>query len=454
MISVTVGHAWGTKGINLMPMARLTRRGLATIKPAEKRVVYFDPDLTGFALRVEPTGRSTYFITYRPGAGGRAVEKRRFTIGVTTEITPEAARERARKLLAEVRLGHDPAAQKARARTIPSFAKFTIEHLDASAAIAEQHPEQAILRPGTIRGYRSLLKQHVAPALGSRPLDAITKEEVKRLHTRLGKTAPTTANRCLELIGSVFRVAAEAGHVEEGTNPARGIRSYKEQRRERFLSAEELARLGEAIRIAETSGIPYEPPARPGKQAKHVPKAVPPTIVDAGTAAALRLLIFSGARLREILEAKWADLDLERGLLSVFGKTGRRHIVLPAPALEIIAGLPRTSPYLIPSSDPAKPKADLNRPWRSIRRLAGLDDLRIHDLRHSFASVAVSGGASLPMIGRLLGHSQPTTTARYAHLADDPLRAAAEAAAGKIAGAMSGASAEVTPIRRGGADAA
>src|SRR5690606_19288179 len=123
-------------------------------------------------------------------------------------------------LLAEIRLGSDPAAAKAKAKTVPAFRVFAIEHLNAMAEIAEKHPEQATLRPGSIRNYSSLLKKHVGPAIGSRPLDAITRDEVKRLHTKVGKTSPTTANRCLEFVGSIFKAADQAGYVEEGTNPA------------------------------------------------------------------------------------------------------------------------------------------------------------------------------------------------------------------------------------------
>ncbi|GAA0607984.1 tyrosine-type recombinase/integrase [Paenochrobactrum glaciei] len=432
-----------------MPKIKITRQGIAAIPATEKRVVYYDTALTGFALRVEPTGRMTYFIEYRPGAGGRDVLKRRYNIGTTAEMTPEAAREAAKNLLAGIRLGDDPAAAKAKGRSVPTFSKFATGHLDAMDEIATEHPEQAVLRPGSIRNYRSLLKRHVGPAIGSRQLDLIARDEIKRLHTKVGKESPTIANRCLEFVGSIYKAAADAGHVPEGTNPARGLKAFKETKRERFLSPEELARLGEAIRVAETTGIPYEPPARDGKKLKHVPKNVPPTIIDQRTAAAFRLLIFSGARLREILHAKWADIDLRRGLLTVFGKTGKRHIVLPAPALEILSGLPKTdSPNVFPSSDPETPKADLNRPWRGIRRMAGLVDVRIHDLRHSYASVAVSGGSSLYIVGALLGHSSPATTQRYAHLAADPVRAAAEAAAGTIASALEGKAGEIIPMKR------
>ena len=182
--------------------------------------------------------------------------------------------------------------------------------------------------------------------------------------------------------------------------------------------------------LAETSGVPYLPPNRLGKQVKHVPLKLAPYVIDQATAGALRLLIFSGARLREILHAKWSDFDEQRSTLTVFGKTGRRYIWLPAPALAVIASLPRLGNYIIASSDPDRPKADLARPWKAVSRLAGLEGVRLHDLRHSFASFAVAGGASLPMIGALLGHAQPQTTARYAHLADDPVRATAERAAG------------------------
>jgi integrase len=262
---------------------------------------------------------------------------------------------------------------------------------------------------------------------------------------------PMTANRAIELVGTIYRAASKVGHVDKGTNPAGDIEAYRENRRERFLSSEEYDRLGEAILLAETTGIPYSPPEpRFGKKSKHVPKEMPPYVIDKPTAGALRLLIFTGARLREILHAKWTDFDAERATLTVFGKTGRRPIYLPAPALEVIAGLPKNGPYLISATDPKKPKADLARPWKAISKLAGLQGVRLHDLRHSYASSLVSGGASLPMIGKLLGHTQPQTTARYAHLADDPVRAAAERAASTIAGAMAGQTAEIIAFPRTG----
>jgi integrase len=192
-------------------------------------------------------------------------------------------------------------------------------------------------------------------------------------------------------------------------------------------------RLGTAIHEAETIGIPMTIDTdKPSS--KHVPKDPERRRVriDPFAAAALRLLLFSGARLREILHARWTDVDLERGLLTVFSKTGRRHVFLPPPAIAILTALPRHGEYVILGQVEGKPRADLNRPWRMVARRARLVGVRLHDLRHSFASVAASNGATLPVIGRLLGHTQSQTTMRYAHLSDDPLREVATRTAQSI----------------------
>ena len=419
-------------------MTRISKRTIEELAQGSPGTVLRDTDLKGFQARRNRSNIS-YAYEFRAGSG-RSAPVRRVTIGRVGNLTPDEARQIAKGLASDVAKGNDPAATKGRSKEVPVFRVFAVRYLDEMAAVATSHPEQAWLRPGTIRNYRSLLNQHLEPALGNRRLDKIGRDEVARLHKVVGARMPSTANRCLELIGSLYRAAAEGGLVAEGTNPAKGLKAYKEVRRERYLSPMELTRLGEAIRAAETEGIPYEmPTVKPGKKAKHVPKSRQPYRIDPFTAAAFRLLIFSGARLREILHAKWTDLDLNRVLLTIYGKTGRRHIVLPAAAVAVIEGLDRVGEYVISSAHPQKPKADLARPWKSIRQRAGLTGLRIHDLRHSFASVAVSGGASLPMIGKLLGHSQPQTTARYAHLSDDPLRAAAEKAAHQIERFLSGA---------------
>jgi integrase len=206
------------------------------------------------------------------------------------------------------------------------------------------------------------------------------------------------------------------------------------------LTADELMRLGDAIREAETIGLPYEIDKR--KKAKHAPKeANRRTKIGPHAAAAVRLLILTGARLREILHLKWGHVDLERGLLLLpDSKTGKKAIVLNAPARDLLANLPRVGEYVIAGqaagTDEDKPRADLNRPWRAIVKRAALTGLRIHDLRHTHASVGAGLGLGLPIIGKLLGHTQPSTTARYAHLDADPLRRASDHIGSRLAAAM------------------
>jgi integrase len=326
--------------------------------------------------------------------------------GKSPALTPEEARKEARRLLASVALGGDPVGQRSHQRSIPTFSEISGAYLDEAAETARSRPLEARLRPRTIGNYRSLLKQHIAPHIGRLRLDEITKAEVLRLHSSVGRSKPATANRCLEFIGSIFRHASNLGVVEDGVNPTRGIRAYKEARRERFLSTEELARLGDAIRTSEN-----------GESGQSI---------SALAAAALRVLVFTGARLREVLHAQWDQIDFERAVLIVAGKTGRRVIMLPPAALAVLHQLPRMGPFVFPGggreNSERKPLSDLNRPWRLVRKIAQLEGVRLHDLRHSYASVAASSGSSLPMIGKLLGHSQPATTLRYSHLADDPLR--------------------------------
>jgi integrase len=246
---------------------------------------------------------------------------------------------------------------------------------------------------------------------------------------------PATANRCLEFVGAIYKRAITHDLVPFGTNPARDIPAFKERKRERFLNHDELMRLGEAIREGETVGFPWV--VNDAKAtAKHVPKTERRTRLDPDAAAALRLLILTGARLREILHARWCDVDLDRGVLFVEGKTGRRPVILPAPAALILSQHPRRGVYVFPGVSLEKPRVDLNRPWRAVARFASLNGVRLHDLRHSFASFAAAGGASLPIIGKLLGHTQPQTTSRYSHLADDPLRMVADKVGKTVAAAL------------------
>jgi integrase len=310
----------------------------------------------------------------------------------------------------------------------------------------------ATKRSSTADLYAIYLRHHVAPELGSRKITAITRADVTKLHRQIGLTKKPTANRVLNTLSGVFAFAARMGMVSEGFNPARGVSKFAEEGRERFLSVDELARLGEALREAETVGIPWGP--NPAKLVKHAPKAENRRVVlSPHVTGAIRLLLFTGCRLREILHLRWCDVDLERGLLFLpTSKTGKKTVVLSTPAVQVLNELPRLGAFVVPgekagTKDEA-PRADLKRPWSLVATRAGLNGLRLHDLRHSFASVGAGSGLGLPIIGKLLGHSQPSTTAKYAHLDANPLRRASDAIASTIAAAMGEASSgEVVPLR-------
>ena len=433
MADIAAGFPFGgdmvaTRGAHAMPVAKLTKRTVDAISADGCPLIIYDTDLKGFGLRAAKGGTKSWFVEYRPGARGRGVGKRRMVLGSVGTLTPDEARAAAREILAAVALGDDPAAARSRARKIPIFREFAERYL-AEEAITK-------LKPRTLVNYRIYLHKHAAPVIGSIKLDMVTPSDIAKLHRRIGGTKPMTANRVIECIGSVYRYAATCGLVKRGHNPAAHIEAFREQRRERFLTSEELARLGDAIREAETTGIPWQVDEKQ-PTAKHVPKKNRITNIGPHAAAALRLLIFTGARLREILGLKWSYVDFERGLLLLpDSKTGRKTIVLNAPALAVLSELPRIGDFVIVGDDPDMPRHDLNRPWRLVSRRAGLDGVRLHDLRHTHASVGAGAGLGLPIIGKLLGHSQASTTQRYAHLDADPLRRASERIAGHIAAVM------------------
>jgi integrase len=245
----------------------------------------------------------------------------------------------------------------------------------------------------------------------------------------------------LAVVSSLYSFAAKRHFVPQGINPARGIEKYRENGRERFLGTEELSRLGEAIREAETIGLPYNiDTSKP--TAKHAPKEKNRrTVIGPHAATAIRLLILTGARLREILHLKWEHVDFERGMLLLpDSKTGKKAIVLNAPALSVLANVPRVGSFVIAGqsagANDEQPRSDLKRPWEAVAKRARLDGVRIHDLRHTHASVGAGAGLGLPLIGKLLGHAHAATTARYAHLDADPLRKASDRIGNHIAAAM------------------
>lgn len=409
---------------------KLTRRIVDAAVPRIARYTIFDAAIPGFGLRVFPSGEKSWVFEYRTGEGGRGAPKRRVTIGKASDFAPDQARKVADGLRSAVKTGKDPQEEKAKQREALTVAEladaFLIAHVGAKR------------RSTTKAHYEDVLRRLVLPKLGSRKAKDVTRADIGRIHLANGAT-PFQANRIIAIVGSMYSFGGRHGLIPEGVNPARGIERYKEEPRERLLSVHELERLGAAIRLAETTGVPWT--IDQAKKTKHVPKTKRVTVIGEHPAAALRLLIFTGARLREILHLKWEHVDFDRGLLLIpESKTGKKTIVLNAPALAVLSGLTRVGTYVIAGDSAGtpheRPRSDLKRPWALVSRHARLEGVRLHDLRHNFAAFGAGGGMGLPIIGKLLGHTQPQTTARYAHLDADPLRRAADTIGATIASAM------------------
>jgi integrase len=378
-----------------MPNANITKRTIDSLREAQSEYFVWDSKLIGFGVRVQPSGARSYVLKYRAGRG-RGAPTRRITLGAVGKLTPDEARAVAKRALGAVAHGADPAATRAAERRA-----ITLSEL--ADAFLGQHAEPK-LKPRTHHLYADILKRLVLPDLGSRRAEAITVNDFVRLHAKL-KPTPYQANRMLVVVGSLYSFAGKHRLIPRDINPVHGIDKYPERGRERFLTTDELQRLGEALREAETVGIQWEPD--PDKKLKHAPKAENRrTIFSPHATAAIRLLLFTGARLREILDLRWEWVDLERGLLLLpDSKTGRKAVVLNAPAIAVLSPLPRVGSYVIAGDSAEKPRSDLNKPWRAVSERAGLKGVRLHDLRHSHASIGAGAGFGLPIIGKLLGHT-------------------------------------------------
>ena len=422
----------------------LTKRTVDALKPRAERYEIHDADLAGFHVRVTPDGSKTFAVLYRAGRG-RTAPRRRVTIGRYGPLTVDAARTIARQTLANVAHGGDPAVDRARTKEAPTV-----------AALGESYLADVVLRRKrtTSVEYARLWQRHIVPALGSRQVSSVNSADVRKLHRSLAKT-PYLGNRVIAVLGAFFAFAAKEGARAEHDNPARGIEFYPEHGRERFLSAAGFRRLGEALTRAEREGLPPAPTHRRKpknrKTVKHRSKDWDkPRPADPFAVAAIRLLTLTGCREGEILSLRWDAVDFEHGYLRLEQtKTGRSNRPLGSAAAAVLQSLPRVkgNPYVLPSSRSGEHVKEIKRLWHAVRHAAGLDDLRLHDLRHSFASVPASGHESILVIRALLGHARIATTERYAHLGDDPVRRAADRTSTEIAGWLSGRNTEVTPLR-------
>lgn len=378
--------------------ARITK---TLVDKLEKDCLLRDTEIKGFGVRRQE-GHPIYFLQKRVGHRVRWM-----TIGPHgSPWTVETARKKANELLRAIDTGSDPQEEKQQRRLKLTLAEAAPEFM------AEHGPK---LKPRTREEYERLFKLYLLPELGGYKLDDITRAQVARFHAGLA-AKPAAANFALAVLSKLMTWAAHTGRREEGPSPTQGIKKYRARKRERFLTAAELEAVGKALAAAEQTNT-------------ESPYAV----------AAIRLLLLTGARRTEILSLLWREVDVERQCLRLSdSKTGEKVIRLGPAALAILAGIPREQGnlFVIVGDRPGQHLVAIQNTWERIRAAAGIPEVRLHDLRHSFASMAVSSGASLPMIGKLLGHSQPQTTQRYAHLADDPVTQLNNAVSDAIAAAL------------------
>lgn len=382
-----------------MPNVRLTKSSIDRIYATNGDTIYWDDGLPGFGLRVKTSGVKSFVVQYRNRQTGRSRRKTLGQYGHTLSL--HAARDLARSLLSEVVRGEDPIANAQTLRRSPSV-----------TALAEQYMSEHAIpkkRPGSVRNDKSMLDRYVLPRMGKLRVVEVTNRDIQKRHNQMRDT-PYQANRTLALLSKMFELSLRWGWRDD--NPARGVEKFLEEKRDRWLSDQELERLMAAL-------------------AKH-PNQI--------AADAIRLQLLTGARIGEVLTAQWADFDLERGVWTKPShdtkQKRREHLPLSSVACELLGRMRDErhdhSRWVFPGRSPDRPYKDLKAFWRSVKEAADLKDYRMHDNRHTHASHHVSNGLSLPIFGRLLGHTNPSSTQRYAHLADDPLREAAEIMGKKI----------------------
>ena len=378
---------------------RITKRSVDAIKVGGTDTVYWDGELTGFGLRVRRSGRKSYVVQTR--IGGKLCW---FTIGPHGPLNPDQARARALEILACAKKGIDPRDANARREAEPSMADLGRRFLEEYVPVH--------CKPSTREEYRRSVRLFVDPVIGELRVPEVQRKDIAALHHGL-RDKPYQANRTLGVLSKMFSLAEVWGWRPDGSNPCRHVKRYKEHKRERFLSLEETEQLGQVLREAE----------------EEIPSAV----------AAFRLLLLTGCRMSEIRDLRWEYVKDDCIELRDT-KTGGRVVPLGPEARAVLSAIPRDedNPWVIAGRLPGSHLTDLQRPWRRIRKQAGLEDVRIHDLRHSFASRALALGESLTMIGKLLGHTQVQTTARYAHLARDSIQTAAARITRSIGGNLLG----------------
>ena len=441
--------------------ANLTKRTLDAAKPAAKDYQIWDTKVRGLGVRIYPSGARGFILQYRNAAG----RTRKIALGRFGILTVDQARDRATRLLAEILDGRDPSQAKRENRNARTVGEL------ADLYLREGSVEKPNKKLSSWETDRSNIERHIRPLLGTRPARGLTKLDVARFQSDIaaGKTAKDEktgprgraivrggkgiASRALSVLSAMMTFGEGRGIVVG--NPTKGVEAFRGRKTERFLTDTEVEILGDALVEMEGDGsLPWV------------------------ASAAIKLLLLTGARRGEILALRWDEVDTERGCLRLQdSKTGAKVIRLAVSALSLLSALPRSSPWVFPATkgsghyvglpkhwDAVRARADAiallraQREGRSLKGVPSFDGIRLHDLRHSFASFAVQSGGSLYLVGKVLGHKQSRTTERYAHIRDEPLLATAELAAQRIARALAGskkadrrrpsaASSAVTPSR-------
>ncbi|MGD9879451.1 MAG: tyrosine-type recombinase/integrase [Reyranella sp.] len=424
-------------------MARITKRFVDALRAGSADIVHWDDDLTGFGVRVRPSGSKSYVFAYRAGGGGRRGRLRKMTLGTSTKITAEEARQAAKKANAGAMIGEDPAGEKQAQRADMPVSEL-VEHY-----LSEGPADKPDKKASSWETDASNLRRHVVPLLGRRRTSTLTKADLQRFQSDVSKgrtKAPPTAKgarkrgrirvrggagtawRATVVLSAMLAWAVDRGHLK--ANPAAGVRLNKPPSRERFLDDAELARLGDAVAAMEREGV------------------------NAASLTIARLLALTGARKTEIASLRWRYVDFQRGALILpDSKTGAKVIPLGAPAMAVLMAWGERfdsmsgDQYVFPAERGEGFHVGHSKVWRRLREKAGLSGVRLHDLRHTHASAGIALNQSLFIVGKVLGHKKARTTEKYAHLELDPVRAAADQTAKRVADAMKGGDANSKVVR-------
>lgn len=376
---------------------KFTKRFIESLVPLKEQELYeWDTEIKGLGIRVFSSGRRTYFVQYR----NQANRTRRQKIGIHGVITTDQARDEAKKILGNVCSGDDPSAKRKDVKKALLFSELAQEYLELYAKSSKKE--------SSYKEDKRIITTLLLKRFGNHLISSLTTRDIQQLHSEFREKI-YKANRTKALLRRMFNLAIKWGLVTH--NPATEVKDYKEQKRRRWLNDEEMQRLWEAL----------------------------DSYSNQNRANLYRILLLTGARKNEILKATWDQFDLKKGVWTKPSHNTKQsrmeHLPLSSQALQLIKTIKEVNEddlYLFPGKIPNQPIKEVKKAWATICKRAELKDFRIHDLRHTYASYLVSKGLSLSIVGKLLGHTQASTTQRYAHLADEPLRQATEIFGQKI----------------------